>query len=74
MLKKDKMKNALFAKDGVHDPANDNTHVLQPLLVVYEGLLPSVILPDWQKPMEDYPQHRLPVSACSLLTAYRRSL
>ena len=38
LLKKEKMKNAPPQKDGVHDPANDGTHVLQPPLIAYEGL------------------------------------
>ncbi len=38
LLKKEKMKNAPPSKDGVHDPANDGTHVLQPPLIAYEGL------------------------------------
>jgi c(7)-type cytochrome triheme protein len=38
LLKKEKMKNAPPAQDGIHDAANDNTHVLQPPLIAYEGL------------------------------------
>lgn len=38
LLKKEKMKNAPPTEDGIHDPANDGTHVLQPPLVAFEGL------------------------------------
>jgi c(7)-type cytochrome triheme protein len=38
LLKKEKQRNASPAEDGIHDPANDGTHVLQPPLIAYEGL------------------------------------
>ncbi|MCI0504522.1 MAG: cytochrome c, class I [Gammaproteobacteria bacterium] len=38
LLKKEKTKNAAPADDGIHDVANDGTHVLQPPLIAYEGL------------------------------------
>ena len=38
LLKKEKMKNAPPTEDGIHDPANDGTHVLQPPLIAFEGL------------------------------------
>ncbi len=38
LLKKPKAKNLPPAEDGVHDPDNDNTHVLQPPKIAYEGL------------------------------------
>ncbi|NOZ54821.1 MAG: cytochrome c, class I [Gammaproteobacteria bacterium] len=41
LLKKEKMRNAGPADDGVHDAANDSTHVLQPPLIAYDGLPPS---------------------------------
>lgn len=55
LLKKDKMKNAPPAKDGIHDPANDNTHVLQPPLIAYEGLPTTEFgnYVDWVKALDD---------------------
>jgi c(7)-type cytochrome triheme protein len=38
LLKKPKTKNAPPPEDGIHDSANEGTHVLQPPLVSYEGL------------------------------------
>ncbi len=38
LLKKDKNKNAPPAEDGIHDPANEGSHVLQPPKVAYVGL------------------------------------
>ncbi len=41
LLKKPKQKNAAPPEDGIHDPDNEGSHVLQPPLVSYEGLPPS---------------------------------
>ena len=41
LLQKPKQKNAAPAEDGIHDPANESSHILQPPLVSYEGLPPS---------------------------------
>lgn len=38
LLKKDTEKNAPPAEDGIHDPANEGTHVLQPPKISYKGL------------------------------------
>ena len=38
LLKKPKAKNQPPSEDGVHDPDNDNTHVLQPPKIAYDGL------------------------------------
>jgi c(7)-type cytochrome triheme protein len=38
LLKKPKEKNAAPPEDGIHDPGNEGSHVLQPPLVSYEGL------------------------------------
>ncbi len=38
LLKKPKAKNLPPAEDGVHDPDNDNTHVLQPPKIAFDGL------------------------------------
>lgn len=38
LLKKEKQRNAAPAEDGIHDSANDGTHVLQPPLIAYDGL------------------------------------
>ncbi len=38
LLKKPKQKNAPPPEDGIHDPDNEGSHVLQPPLVAYEGL------------------------------------
>ena len=55
LLKKEKMKNAPPAEDGIHDIANDGTHVLQPPLIAYEGLPPSDFgnYVDWVKSLND---------------------
>jgi len=55
LLKKEKMKNAPPAEDGVHDLANDGTHVLQPPLIAYEGLPGSEYgnYVDWVKSLND---------------------
>jgi len=55
LLKKEKMKNAPPPKDGIHDPANDNTHVLQPPLIAYEGLPTTEFgnYVDWVKALND---------------------
>ncbi len=38
LLKKPKQKNAPPPEDGIHDPDNEGSHVLQPPLISYEGL------------------------------------
>jgi len=38
LLKKDKQRNAPPPEDGIHDSANDGTHVLQPPKIAYDGL------------------------------------
>ena len=55
LLKKEKTKNAAPAEDGVHDLANDGTHVLQPPLIAYEGLPGSDYgnYVDWVKSLDD---------------------
>ena len=55
LLKKEKMKNAPPAEDGIHDIANDGTHVLQPPLIAYEGLPASDFgnYVDWVKALND---------------------
>jgi len=55
LLKKEKTKNAPPAQDGIHDPANDNTHVLQPPLIAYEGLPTTEFgnYVDWVKALDD---------------------
>ncbi len=55
LLKKEKIKNAPPAQDGIHDPANDNTHVLQPPLIAYEGLPTTEFgnYVDWVKALND---------------------
>lgn len=55
LLKKEKMKNAPPPEDGIHDAANDGTHVLQPPLIAFEGL-PSTEFGnyvDWVKSLGD---------------------
>lgn len=54
LLKKDKMRNAPPAEDGIHDPANDGTHVLQPPLIAYDGLPTSEFgnYVDWVKALQ----------------------
>jgi len=41
LLQKPKQRSAAPAEDGIHDPGNEGSHVLQPPLVSYEGLPPS---------------------------------
>ena len=55
LLKKEKIKNAPPAQDGIHDPANDNTYVLQPPLIAYEGLPTTEFgnYVDWVKALND---------------------
>ena len=55
LLKKEKTKNASPAEDGIHDLANDGTHVLQPPLIAYEGLPGSDYgnYVDWVKSLND---------------------
>jgi c(7)-type cytochrome triheme protein len=38
LLKKEKERNAPPPEDGIHDPANEGTQVLQPPRIAYEGL------------------------------------
>jgi c(7)-type cytochrome triheme protein len=55
LLKKDKEHNAPPPEDGIHDPGNDGTHVLQPPLIAYDGL-PSTEFGnyvDWVKSLND---------------------
>ncbi|NOY62348.1 MAG: cytochrome c, class I [Gammaproteobacteria bacterium] len=54
-LKKDKVRNAAPPEDGIHDPANDSTHVLQPPLEAFEGFPPSDFgnYVDWVKTLDD---------------------
>ncbi len=55
LLKKDKQRNAPPAEDGIHDPANDGTHVLQPPLIAYDGLPTTEFgnYVDWVKSLND---------------------
>ncbi|HHI93379.1 MAG TPA: cytochrome c, class I [Gammaproteobacteria bacterium] len=55
LLKKDKQRNAPPAEDGIHDPANDGTHVLQPPLIAYDGLPTTEFgnYVDWVKSLDD---------------------
>lgn len=55
LLKKDKEKNAEPAKDGIHDTANEATHVLQPPKVAYEGMPTTTFgnYVDWVKALDD---------------------
>ena len=55
LLKKPKMKNAPPPEDGIHDVANDGTHVLQPPLIAYEGLPNTEFgnYVDWVKALND---------------------
>ncbi len=55
LLKKDTQRNAAPAEDGIHDPANDGTHVLQPPLIAYDGLPTSEFgnYVDWVKSLDD---------------------
>lgn len=54
LLKKEKEKNASPAEDGIHDAANDGTHVLQPPLIAYDGLPKSEFgnYVDWVKALD----------------------
>ena len=55
LLKKDKQRNAPPPEDGIHDPANDGTHVLQPPLVAFDGLPTTEFgnYVDWVKALDD---------------------
>jgi len=55
LLKKDAQRNAAPAEDGIHDAANDGTHVLQPPLIAYDGLPTSEFgnYVDWVKSLDD---------------------
>lgn len=55
LLKKDKKRNAPPPEDGIHDPANDGTHVLQPPLIAYDGLPTTEFgnYVDWVKALDD---------------------
>lgn len=55
LLKKEKQKNAPPTKDGIHDTANEGTHVLQPPLIAYDGLPKSEFgnYVDWVKSLQD---------------------
>ncbi|WP_455209143.1 c(7)-type cytochrome triheme domain-containing protein [Kaarinaea lacus] len=55
LLKKEKMRNAPPPDDGIHDVANDGTHVLQPPLIAYEGLPGTQFgnYVDWVKSLND---------------------
>jgi len=54
LLKKETARNLPPAEDGVHDPDNDNTHVLQPPKIAYEGLPKSDFgnYVDWVKALD----------------------
>lgn len=55
LLKKDKEHNAPPSEDGIHDTANDGTHVLQPPLIAYDGLPTTEFgnYVDWVKSLND---------------------
>lgn len=55
LLKKKDQRNAPPPDDGVHDPANDATHVLQPPRVAFEGLpkTPFGNYVDWVKALDN---------------------
>jgi len=55
LLKKDKQRNAPPPEDGIHDSANDGTHVLQPPLIAYDGLPTTEFgnYVDWVKALDD---------------------
>jgi c(7)-type cytochrome triheme protein len=55
LLKKDKMRNAPPPEDGIHDAANEGTHVLQPPLIAYEGLPTTEFgnYVDWVQALKD---------------------
>ena len=54
LLKKEKQKNAPPPEDGIHDPVNDGTHVLQPPRIAFEGL-PTITLGEikWCREISD---------------------
>ncbi len=54
-LKKDENKNASPAEDGIHDPENPGTHVLQPPKEAYEGLPKTEFgnYVDWVKALDE---------------------
>lgn len=55
LLKKDKQRNAPPPEDGIHDAANDGTHVLQPPIIAYDGLPTTEFgnYVDWVKALDD---------------------
>lgn len=55
LLKKDEHRNAAPAEDGIHDAANDGTHVLQPPLIAYDGLPTTEFgnYVDWVKSLDE---------------------
>lgn len=55
LLKKDKQRNAPPPEDGIHDSANDGTHVLQPPLIAYDGLPTTEFgnYVDWVKALDN---------------------
>jgi len=55
LLKKVKDPNAAPAEDGIHDPANEPTHTLQPPKVAYEGWPTTAFgnRVDWVKVLND---------------------
>jgi len=55
LLKKDKEKNAPPPEDGIHDSANDGTHVLQPPKIAFDGLPTTEFgnYVDWVKALDD---------------------
>ena len=55
LLKKDKQRNAPPPEDGIHDAANDGTHVLQPPLIAFDGLPTTEFgnYVDWVKALDD---------------------
>jgi len=54
LMKKPQAKNLPPAEDGIHDPDNDNTHVLQPPKIAYDGLptTPFGNYVDWVKALD----------------------
>ena len=55
LLKKEKQRNAPPPEDGIHDSANDGTHVLQPPLIAFDGLPTTEFgnYVDWVKALND---------------------
>jgi c(7)-type cytochrome triheme protein len=55
LLKKEKQRNAPPPEDGIHDAANDGTHVLQPPLIAFDGLPTTEFgnYVDWVKALDD---------------------